>query len=121
MDITYDRPMELAVCRRYRFESAHTLPWHPGKCSRTHGHSYVLEVFVRGTTDNNGVVIEFDQLDTAVEAAVISRLDHSDLNLLLPNPTAENIALWISEALANLEWSQIRLWETENGSVQITR
>jgi len=54
--------MRISIVRRYRFEAAHTLPWHPGKCSRTHGHSYVLEVQVAGELDNRGVVMDFAEV-----------------------------------------------------------
>ena len=36
------------IRKRFRFEAAHTLPFHPGKCARMHGHSYRLEVAVSG-------------------------------------------------------------------------
>jgi len=114
-------PMRIAVQRRYDFEAAHTLPWHAGKCSRPHGHSYRLEVRVEGPLDQRGVVMEFDELDSVVESQVIERLDHTDLNATLPNPTAENVALWVAEQLAGLPWSVIELWETAAGSVRIER
>ena len=36
------------ITKTFRFESAHHLPGHSGKCARPHGHSYRLEVAVRG-------------------------------------------------------------------------
>jgi 6-pyruvoyltetrahydropterin/6-carboxytetrahydropterin synthase len=36
------------IRKRFRFESSHVLPHHTGKCARLHGHSYRLEVTVRG-------------------------------------------------------------------------
>lgn len=118
--------MRLSVVRRFSFEAAHTLTWHPGKCSRTHGHSYVLEVEVAGQIDDRGVVMDFAELDEIVDRHVLEGpggLDHTDLNEILDNPTAELIAVHIGERLdaAGLSWTRLRLWETEKGSVVIER
>lgn len=118
--------MTVSVVRRYRFEAAHRLAWHPGKCARPHGHSYVLEVEVAGPLDSRGVVMDFAEVDEAVEAAVLSGdngLDHRDLNEVLDNPTAENIAVLVGDRLdaAGLRWSRLRLWETADGSVLLER
>jgi len=121
----------ISVVRRYRFEAAHRLAWHPGKCRRLHGHSYVLEVEVAGPLDDRGVVIDFDEVDEVDEVvagagAVLGGpdgLDHADLNERLPNPTAELVAVLVGERLdaAGLRWSRLRLWETEDGSVVLER
>lgn len=38
----------MRVGKEFRFEAAHRLPRHDGKCRRPHGHSYVLWVEVEG-------------------------------------------------------------------------
>ena len=113
--------MRISVTRRYGFEAAHVLPWHNGKCSRPHGHSYRLEVRVEGPVDERGVVIEFGDVDAVVNTQILQLLDHTDLNDTISNPTAENLALWIAERLAPLPWSVIELWETARGSVRVER
>ena len=108
----------MQIRKQFRFEAAHVLPHHPGKCSRLHGHSYRLDVAVDGSLQTTGpargMILDFDAISAIVKPAVIERLDHSSLNDLLPNPTAEHIALWIwhelSGALAGL--SEIVVWET---------
>jgi 6-pyruvoyltetrahydropterin/6-carboxytetrahydropterin synthase len=93
------------IRKHFRFEAAHVLPHHPGKCSRVHGHSYRLEVAVRGTLQTSGpargMVVDFDEISSVVCPLVIDRLDHSSLNDLMDNPTAEHIALWIWDPLAS--------------------
>jgi 6-pyruvoyltetrahydropterin/6-carboxytetrahydropterin synthase len=109
------------VVKSFRFEAAHRLPWHSGSCSRHHGHSYRLEVAVTGDLDENGVVVDFDDISRAVRAAAIDVYDHRDLNDILPNPTAELVAadalVRIREAGIDAAW--VRLWETETGSALV--
>lgn len=113
--------MLTTVIKSFRFEAAHRLPWHPGRCSRPHGHSYRLEIAVSGPVLDNGVVIDFDDVSAAARAAVLDIYDHQDLNMILENPTAENIA---ADALRRLRrhglaaaW--VRLWETDTGSALV--
>ncbi len=94
------------------------LPHHPGKCSRLHGHSYRFEVAVEGALQlegpARGMVLDFDEISRIVRPAVVERLDHSSLNDVLPNPTAEHIALWIWNELAPrvAGLCEIVVWET---------
>ncbi|NHA67468.1 6-carboxytetrahydropterin synthase QueD [Phycicoccus flavus] len=114
--------MRLSVVRRYSFEAAHVLSWHAGKCSRMHGHSYHLEVEVAGEPNENGVVMDFADVDEVVDP-VLSELDHHLLNDLIDNPTAEMTSLHIARELSSrgLPWCRLRLWETDSGSVLLER
>jgi 6-pyruvoyltetrahydropterin/6-carboxytetrahydropterin synthase len=106
------------IRKHFTFEAAHVLPHHTGKCSRLHGHSYRLEVALSGALQQSGsaqgMVEDFDVIAQAVRAGVIERLDHTSLNDLLPNPTAELLALWIWEQVDPLLRGlvEIVLWET---------
>ena len=106
------------IRKEFRFEAAHVLPHHPGKCGRLHGHSYRVEVAVAGPLqtagDATGMVVDFDALAAVVGPTIIDRLDHSSLNDAMTNPTAEHIALWIWDELA-LQLPglvEIVVWET---------
>jgi 6-pyruvoyltetrahydropterin/6-carboxytetrahydropterin synthase len=113
---------QTSVTCTFTFEAAHRLAWHPGKCRNPHGHSYRLDVTVAGPLDHNGVVIDFDELTDVVERAVINQWDHSDLNALIENPTAELLAHRAWELLtdAGLVLDGLRLWETPHASVELT-
>lgn len=115
--------MRTRVTRSFTFEAAHFLPWHPGRCRDLHGHSYRLEVAVEGPVDENGVVLDFADLKTAVHDAVVSHYDHRLLNDLLDNPTAELVAAdaWKRLEAAGLAPARVRLWETPTSSVEILR
>ena len=108
----------MQIRKRFRFEAAHLLPFHPGKCARLHGHSYRLEVALEGSLQTGGpargMIEDFDAIAGIVEREVVDVLDHSDLNVTIPNPTAEEIALWIFHRLkAHLAGlHEVVLWET---------
>lgn len=120
----------MRIGKTFRFEAAHQLPNHRGKCARPHGHSYVVEVVLRGAVNetpgdsDEGMVIDFSELSQAMKAYVIDPLDHQDLNRVLVDPgelpvtTAENIARWIMGELSGVEWSRdvvvesVKVWET---------
>lgn len=120
------------LTKTFHFEAAHQLPNHNGKCARLHGHSYQLEVTLRGPILNrpgapdHGMVMDFGDLSQIVKAAAIEPLDHYNLNDVTGiHTTAENLAHWIWDALvaAGLPdelLHRIRLWETASGSVEIT-
>jgi len=78
-----------------------------GACANPHyhGHNYACEVTVRGEVDRvTGMVIDLAVLDRVLRDEVVSRFDHRNLNLEVPEfgegqmiPTGENLALLIAE------------------------
>jgi 6-pyruvoyltetrahydropterin/6-carboxytetrahydropterin synthase len=91
------------ISKTFRIEAAHRLPnVAPGhKCARLHGHSFLIEVHVRGPLDPVlGWVMDFADLKTAF-APLFERLDHNYLNEIpgLDNPTSENLARWVWDEL----------------------
>jgi 6-pyruvoyltetrahydropterin/6-carboxytetrahydropterin synthase len=90
--------------RRYRFESAHRLPMvaPEHRCSRVHGHTYGVEIIVRGPLEPaEGWVMDYSKIDTAAQPR-LDELDHHYLNDIegLENPTSEHVARWLWERLA---------------------
>lgn len=114
--------MRTAITHSFTFEAAHKLPWHPGKCRELHGHGYRLEVTVEGPLTDDGIVMDFADLQDRVERDVIARYDHRYLNDLLDNPTAELIAqdIWQHLETGGTRVSRIRLWETPDSWVELT-
>jgi 6-pyruvoyltetrahydropterin/6-carboxytetrahydropterin synthase len=92
------RRMRLDV--EFTFAAAHRLPRYEGPCFRLHGHNYRFFVGLEGEVDPaSGMIIDFGLVKQVVQEHVLSRTDHRDLNDVLENPTAENIARWIWEVL----------------------
>ena len=96
--------MELELRKTFQFESAHLLPRLPKthKCRRLHGHSFQVEIVVKGECDSRlGWVMDYAAISEAFKP-LWRKLDHRYLNEVagLENPTSENIAIWIWNRLA---------------------
>ena len=110
----------MIVRRRFFFEAAHRLPHHDGKCRNLHGHSYELVVCVdRPVESKSGMAIDFSDLKRVVRGEVVERLDHTLVNELMENPTAELMAQWIWDRLSTElpGLVEIELHETRECSV----
>ena len=87
------------LSKEFRFEAAHFLPGVPKghKCGRLHGHSFRVEVTVRGKVDPaTGWLMDFGELKEKFRP-LEEQLDHHFLNDVpgLENSTSENLARWI--------------------------
>ena len=91
------------IFKIFHIEAAHRLPNVPAghKCARLHGHSFRVEVHVRGEPDPAfGWVMDFAELKQHFQP-VFEQLDHRYLNDVpgLDNPTSERLAEWIWHTL----------------------
>lgn len=103
----------MLITKEFTFDSAHRLGWEEGKCKYLHGHTYKLQVTVKGRLNEQGIVINFTILKELVQKEVIEGLDHKYLNDIMENPTAENIAIWAwNKLIDQLDLYEVRLWET---------
>ena len=129
----------LTVTRRVHFNAAHRLhnpAWSDdqnrrvfGLCNNPnyHGHNYELDISVEGAIDPaTGYVVDLGVVKQIAEEAVLSVLDHKNLNLDVPqlqgiNPTTENLVVVIWQMLRDrLPGRLVRLvlWETPRNSVE---
>ncbi len=107
----------MEIFREFTFEAAHRHPNVPAghKCARLHGHSYRVEIHLRGDVDPvAGWVTDFGDVKTAF-GPLHEQLDHNYLNEVpgLENPTSEVLAQWIWQRLAGqLPLSAVVIRET---------
>ena len=80
--------MEIAACHKLNLS-------YESKCANLHGHNWVITAYCKAVKLNEeGMVMDFKHLKQKIHGC----LDHGNLNELLPfNPTAENIAKWVTE------------------------
>lgn len=135
--------MEAYLTISTHFSAAHRLA-HPdlnqeenteiyGKCARPngHGHNYHLEVTVKGEIHpRTGMIVDLSALNQVIEDLVTEPLDHTFLNKDIAYfakvvPTAENIAVYISNVLQQpvrelgAELHKVKLIESPNNSCEV--
>ncbi len=104
-----------------QFEAAHRLVGDFGPATRTHGHTYRMEVIIRGQNlKDDGTLYDIGRLSPAVEELAAS-LHYRDLNdvpdLADTNTTAEAVAHYCWDKLApplngqGLDSLAVRVWE----------
>jgi 6-pyruvoyltetrahydropterin/6-carboxytetrahydropterin synthase len=105
-----------------RFEAAHRLVGDFGPATRTHGHTYRMEVIVRGQhLGDDGTLYDIGELGQAV-GELAGSMHYRDLNevpgLQEVNTTAEAVASYCWEKLAEPLRGQgpdsltVRIWES---------
>ena len=131
---------DVFLTRAYHFSAAHRLHEPAlsdeenreifGLCNNPsgHGHNYEVEVTVRGEVDPaTGTIVNVPEMDRKVMDRVVDYLDHTHLNLDVPefrdlNPTAENIArvMWerLEGKLGGARIHRIRLYESPRNIVE---
>ncbi len=115
--IVGDKMYRLRV--KSQFDAAHKLGGNAGKCSRLHGHTWTVEVFVSGKELNqDGMLIDFRELKAKL-GELVKEFDHSYLNEFeeIGTPTSENIARYIYNKLKGswqgVDLEKVRIWEGE--------
>ena len=133
-------PFRVSVYRKATFNAAHRLHnpgWNDAKnqavfgvCNSPnyHGHNYTVEVKLTGEIDpDTGYVFDLKVLKDIIDASVVEKFDHRNLNLDVEefkylNPTAENIVVVIWNILRGKIDKKyelgIRLYETERNWVE---
>lgn len=116
---------EMIVSKRFSFDAAHHLPKYEGKCHQIHGHHWRVEVACKGeVAEDTGIVVDFNELKKFCNIFE-EKFDHTLLNDILPNPTAENICKYIFDEFymwcvsRGVSFEYLRIWETENSMVEM--
>jgi 6-pyruvoyltetrahydropterin/6-carboxytetrahydropterin synthase len=104
------------------FSSAHNLREYKGKCEELHGHNWRVELVVQqDNLGKSGMVEDFQNLKKKLNA-LLEKMDHKYLNSLSffkkVNPTSENIARYIFDALKEKlpRLKSVTVWENNSSS-----
>ena len=125
----------ISVTKIFKFDAAHFLPEHSGKCADLHGHTYRLEVTIArkdggliAEGSSAGMVLDFGDLKTIVQREIIEKVDHKMLNDIFPfRTTAENMVIHFYEVLEQqlaplgVEVLKLRLWETQTSFAEVVK
>ena len=126
----------MKIAKEFHWEMGHRLPEHFGLCKNIHGHSYKMIVEFEGELDEQGMVIDFYDVEKII-VPIIDELDHSfmvkdDDKLTLEFleklnskkvvvnffATVENICKYISDKIIksnlpkNISFVNVRVYET---------
>ncbi|MEG1556185.1 MAG: 6-carboxytetrahydropterin synthase [Bacteroidales bacterium] len=80
----------IRITKQFTFEMAHALADYDGLCKNIHGHSYKMDVTVKGLpvssefSPKKGMLIDFGDLKKIVHETIINKVDHA---LVLNNTT----------------------------------
>jgi 6-pyruvoyltetrahydropterin/6-carboxytetrahydropterin synthase len=80
-------------------QSSHYLSEVPDdhKCSKIHGHRWRIGVKLQMSVANipeDGMMMDF-----AVIKKIIDKMDHQSLNHFVPNPTCENLCIYLADEI----------------------
>ncbi len=104
------------------FSSAHALRGYSGPCENLHGHTWKVQVYLKGDKLNKiGIMVDFKEVKAKLKK-VIDKFDHQNLNGLPEfkdkNPSCEIIAKLIYEKLKKdiKELAKVTVFESEKTS-----
>lgn len=111
---------EIKLTKTFYFDAAHNLKLVPKehKCSKIHGHTFRVDISVKGEIDNKyGWVMDFAEIKKFVNP-IIKILDHNHLNTIegLGNGTSEILSIWLWDKIKPLlpQLCLVEVWESKN-------
>jgi len=66
----------MKIAKEFKWEMGHRLPEHFGLCKNVHGHSYRMIVEFEGDLDEQGMIIDFYDVEKII-SPIIEKLDHA--------------------------------------------
>ena len=102
--------MRTGLGMEFYVDYGHLLPGHP-KCGVAHGHTAKVVVELYGEIGRDGMIMDFKEMENKCWA-ILSQIDHKNLNDLFDRPTSENIVNWIFKELRkNLPITKVSFFE----------
>lgn len=95
----------ITICKTFTFDAAHHIPTMPDghKCRHMHGHTYSVDLILRGDVPDSGYFIDYGDIAKAWQPT-FELIDHKVLNDIpgLEIPTTEVLAKWIHDRIGPL-------------------
>ena len=66
----------MKIAKEFRWEMGHRLPDHFGMCKNIHGHSYKMLVEFEGDLDEQGMIIDYYDVEKIINP-IVEKLDHA--------------------------------------------
>lgn len=109
--------MKVKLYLKRKIAASHYLPDYAGDCSKMHGHTWLVEVWLEGPVNpTTGMLVDFRLVKN-----IIDTCDHCTLNDVLPEeylpPTAEHLALYFLDTIPYAV--KVRVWESDNCMVEV--
>ncbi len=103
------------VIKRLEISASHKLKLnYKSKCENLHGHNWIIHIYLKyDKLDKNSMIYDF----TDIKKSIMNKLDHKNLNNVIEQPTAENIAKFICEEIGQ-QCFKVRVQESE-GNIAI--
>jgi 6-pyruvoyltetrahydropterin/6-carboxytetrahydropterin synthase len=131
------------ITKKIKLEMAHALLNYEGDCRNIHGHSYTLEVTLKGRVNSKphheeGMIMDFSFLKEIVYSAILKDFDHAlVLHDIVPEPLLSSIRSYFPKVttvpftptcerlvahfyhllrdsmIDDIELYKLKLWETE--------
>lgn len=139
----------MKVAKKFKWEAAHRIPWHKGKCQHLHGHSYKMYVEFDGELNEQGIVIDFNDIKNIINpyielfdhATIVSKHDIELQKVFIENEwkhyilpfdsTAENLCNFFAEMIIenhinllkinNINSISVTVYETETAYAKIEK
>lgn len=138
--------IKASVTKIATFDCAHMLDGYNGACANLHGHTYKVEVSVKGDVCDGDMLVDFNKLSAVMHDTIIRVYDHAVLIcatsfdpferkleeicrehnkkhvLIYQRPTAEYLAYLIREKIRTQfihHDVSVKLWETPTSFVEV--
>lgn len=108
--------MKRILIVKQKFSSAHFLENYDGKCEKMHGHTFEIEVHLKGgRLDKSGIAIDFTELKDYLKELLP---DHKVLNEVVEfSPSAENLSEYFFNRIKErYPVKKVIIWESENAA-----
>ncbi len=66
----------MKIAKEFDWEMGHRLTFHKGKCRNIHGHSYKMMIEFTGSSDEDGMVLDYYDVKERIQP-LVDELDHA--------------------------------------------